>query len=652
MEKLKAVAKEFMGGGDEEKENSTFGNIFCNAFLAKDEQERRYASLKVKTLEEDPATIPGEEDKTSETDSLQLKNAIFRSLLQLQAIVDAKAPKLIDGLEGNASMLITDALQALNEAILVVIVGEFNSGKSSVINALLNEQVVPVGVVPTTNEVSLIKFGQNSRMEQQEDGTFLKTIPSDMLKSMTIVDTPGTNVVLERQQKLTEDFIPKADLVLFTLSADRPLTESETKFMTFIKQWSKKLVFVVNKKELLSESEISEVCSFVKTNSSQILGLKDPPIYPVSAKLELGGSSSGEDSGFSSLLKQIRESTNGVGTGAKLKFTTALSLGQSLSNALKQQITVKEKALRKEAAVVESVSKQMKQFKREMAKDANVQYVKINKAVDSVSDATEELTDTVLSLSNVKGITSYLLGSEKVTVKPSAEILTNFESALRGSIADHKGWLLENCNQQCSYYNTFLQEKIRSLSQSDNLVSSMEVSETQVNMDLSDFMRSASSAQAEAEKAILSMSSEVLTEAYETSVTEAATTSFGTAGVALVATLVATLILNSFTEDLLALVCGSVVAYLSVLSIPLQRAKVKLIFRSKLQEEIKSLVEALKKDLETALEETDKRVAAMAVPVEEMILMEKQDVEKLKEEQSEMDSLFEDLELKVSALRE
>ena len=103
-----------------------------------------------------------------------------------------------------------------------------------------------------------------------------------MLKSMTIVDTPGTNVVLERQQKLTEDFIPKADLVLFTLSADRPLTESETKFMTFIKQWSKKIVFVVNKKELLTEQEVQEVSSFVKKNASQILGLEEPPVYPVS----------------------------------------------------------------------------------------------------------------------------------------------------------------------------------------------------------------------------------------------------------------------------------------------------------------------------------------------------------------------------------
>lgn len=46
---------------------------------------------------------------------------------------------------------------------------------------------------------------------------------------MNLVDTPGTNVILERQQRLTEEFVPRADLVLFVLSADRPLSESEVK---------------------------------------------------------------------------------------------------------------------------------------------------------------------------------------------------------------------------------------------------------------------------------------------------------------------------------------------------------------------------------------------------------------------------------------
>lgn len=51
---------------------------------------------------------------------------------------------------------------------------------------------------------------------------------------MTIVDTPGTNVILQRQQRLTEEFVPRADLLLFVISADRPLTGSEVWSVLFV----------------------------------------------------------------------------------------------------------------------------------------------------------------------------------------------------------------------------------------------------------------------------------------------------------------------------------------------------------------------------------------------------------------------------------
>lgn len=85
---------------------------------------------------------------------------------------------------------------------------------------------------------------------QQADGLFVRRLPAALLREMNIVDTPGTNVILERQQRLTEEYVPRADLVLFVLSADRPLSESELAFLKYIRQWRKKVVFVVNKVRL------------------------------------------------------------------------------------------------------------------------------------------------------------------------------------------------------------------------------------------------------------------------------------------------------------------------------------------------------------------------------------------------------------------
>lgn len=62
---------------------------------------------------------------------------------------------------------------------------------------------------------------------QTEDGLYVRTLPSELLRKLNIVDTPGTNVIIDRQQRLTEEFVPRSDLVLFIMSADRPFTESE-----------------------------------------------------------------------------------------------------------------------------------------------------------------------------------------------------------------------------------------------------------------------------------------------------------------------------------------------------------------------------------------------------------------------------------------
>lgn len=101
-------------------------------------------------------------------------------------------------------------------------------------------------------------------MTQTMDGGAELKLKSTLLKEgICIVDTPGTNAIIERQQLLTEDYIPRANLVLFVLSADRPLTQSEVDFLKYIKRWGKKVVFVLNKADLIeSEAELQVIVFF------------------------------------------------------------------------------------------------------------------------------------------------------------------------------------------------------------------------------------------------------------------------------------------------------------------------------------------------------------------------------------------------------
>ncbi|XP_020086366.1 probable transmembrane GTPase FZO-like, chloroplastic isoform X3 [Ananas comosus] len=183
-----------------------------------------------------------------ETERLLLSEAV--------AVIKKAAPMMKE------VSLLVDAASRLTEPFLLVIVGEFNSGKSTVINALLGRSYLKEGVVPTTNEITLLSYSevdsnQQERCERHPDGQFICYISAPILKEMNLVDTPGTNVILQRQQRLTEEFVPRADLILFVLSSDRPLTESEVAFLLYVQQWKKKVVFVLNKMDLYrNDSEI------------------------------------------------------------------------------------------------------------------------------------------------------------------------------------------------------------------------------------------------------------------------------------------------------------------------------------------------------------------------------------------------------------
>jgi predicted GTPase len=123
------------------------------------------------------------------------------------------------------------ALRQLEELFLLVVVGEFNAGKSAFINALLGEPLLEEGVTPTTDRVHLLRYGPHLTRTARDEDVLVVTWPTEWLRDINLVDTPGTNSVLQRHQAITEDFIPRSDLVLFVTSVDRPFTESERVFL-------------------------------------------------------------------------------------------------------------------------------------------------------------------------------------------------------------------------------------------------------------------------------------------------------------------------------------------------------------------------------------------------------------------------------------
>jgi small GTP-binding protein len=176
------------------------------------------------------------------------------------------------------------SIAQLDELFLLVVVGEFNAGKSAVVNALLGEQVLEEGVTPTTSRIELLKHGPQRTRAPSGGGYEEITLPVAILHEMSVVDTPGTNAVVRGHEALTRDFVPRSDLVLFVTSADRPFTESERAFLETIRDWGKKVVVAVNKTDILDKpADVDKVVEFVRDKLRELLGLR-PEVFAVSAR--------------------------------------------------------------------------------------------------------------------------------------------------------------------------------------------------------------------------------------------------------------------------------------------------------------------------------------------------------------------------------
>ncbi len=191
------------------------------------------------------------------------------------------------GTDPSDQQTLADLIQQLEEIFLLVVVGEFNAGKSAFINALLGQKLLKEGVTPTTTQINILHYGENQETHAANNNLHILTLPAPLLEELSIVDTPGTNAVIREHEQITAEFVPRSDLVLFITSSDRPFTESENTFLKQIRDWGKKVVIVINKIDILqNEDDFAQVINYVSENATRLLGTH-PEIYPVSSRLAL-----------------------------------------------------------------------------------------------------------------------------------------------------------------------------------------------------------------------------------------------------------------------------------------------------------------------------------------------------------------------------
>ncbi|RLD04856.1 MAG: dynamin, partial [Chloroflexota bacterium] len=251
-----------------------------------------------------------------------------------------------------------DSIHQLDDFFLLVVVGEFNAGKSAFINALMGESLLEEGVTPTTTKVNILRYGQETGKKVLSENVESLTLDADYLKEISIVDTPGTNAIVREHEEITSLFVPRSDLILFVTSADRPYTESERLFLEQIQSWGKKVVLVINKIDILQTPEsLEEIQTFVAENAKKILKV-DPEIFPVSAQQALKAKS-GEpalwaESRFEALENYILETLDQE-SRLKLKLMNPLGVGKRLANQYAEFFEDRLKLLKDDLSLIKDV---------------------------------------------------------------------------------------------------------------------------------------------------------------------------------------------------------------------------------------------------------------------------------------------------------
>lgn len=216
---------------------------------------------------------------------------------------------------------IAENLKEIHEKLIenrfhLVVLGQFKRGKSTFINSIIGDKILPTSVVPLTSIVTMLKYGQQEEIEvifeegnrqvisrgalpeyvtergNPKNAKKVKQVeiafPSAFLKDgVFIIDTPGVGSTFENNTEMTYNYLPKVDAALFLLAVDPPISQSEIEFLKDVQQYVEKVFFIQNKIDYLDEEERLESMAFSKQVIEEALGRDGIQIHPLSAKLAL-----------------------------------------------------------------------------------------------------------------------------------------------------------------------------------------------------------------------------------------------------------------------------------------------------------------------------------------------------------------------------
>lgn len=539
---------------------------------------------------------------------------------------------------------LSKSLQQLDELFLLVIVGEFNSGKSAFINALLGNRFLPEGVTPTTSQIHILRYGAEPGREVQEEGVLAVTYPAGFLEEINIVDTPGTNAIIRSHEQLTQNFVPRSDLVIFVTSVDRPFTESERAFMEQIRQWGKKVVMILNKIDLIDDQEVTHVVDYIRQNALTLLGFA-PEILPVSARLALRAKLSQDgaerealwaESRFQAVetyvLKTLDEKSR-----VQLKLQNPLGVGERLTGRYLDLARGRLDLLAKDVSAIDNIERQLEIYRQDMQRDFRFRLVDVENELLEMNSRGTAYFDETLRVGRVLD----LVNTQRIRGEFERQVVADTPQEIERDVQNLIDWLVEKDLRQWQATLEYLdrhrarlqaEADARQIRGDDKIIGQVGGPFEYNRRALLDSVGRA------AQETVMSYDRQAearqLAEGVRDAVASTALVEVGAVGLGTVLVLV----LHTALADVTGILAASTLAVVGLLIIPTKRRRAKVDLQTKLETLREQLMKSMTEAFEQELGRSVQRLREAIAPYTRFVRSERQKLDHIEGELAQIDN--------------
>jgi small GTP-binding protein len=512
------------------------------------------------------------------------------------------------------SAALASSIRQLDEFFLLVVVGEFNAGKSAFVNALLGQRVLEEGVTPTTAQIQLVRHGDHLSGALDASGIHVVTAPVELLRDLHIVDTPGTNAINRAHERLTVDFVPRADMVIFVTSADRPFTETERAFMDAIRDWGKKIILVVNKVDILeTDDDLEQVLTFVRDAGTRLLGVT-PEVFPVSARLAWRAKH-GEDavwtaSRFEPLERYVRDTLD-EGSRFRLKLANPIGVGDALARRYEALALERLSLLSADVSALADIDRQIAVYREDLAQGFELRMTSVEKVLLEMEARGHQYFEDTLRMARVFD----LLNKSRVQQEFEDRVVADAPAQVDRRVSELIDWLVEQDFRQWEGLSTKLASRQRE--HGDRILGGAAIGSFHA-----DRTRLLESVGREAQRVVESYDrrreSSAIADGARTAV--AATAAVGASALGLGA--LVSIAASTAAADVTGILAASVLAAVGLLIIPARRRRARSEMREKMTILRAKLVDALRTEFQATRERSAQRLADALAPYSRFVRAE------------------------------